>query len=132
MNPQLITGITGGIDTNIDIIPNDNFVYVLPPNGDTSAASSEAFDNYIEETNNKIIDKSVKRKKFTHSTQSSFNDTQSYAEEMLKIEKEKLRIKKSKIQLMKINLLLKIKELENRGINLTEVKLQINEICDEF
>jgi hypothetical protein len=51
---------------------------------------------------------------------------------MLKIEKGKLQLKKSKLQLIKLNLLLKVKDLEKRGIDVKEESLRLSRICDNI
>jgi hypothetical protein len=126
INPQLITGIKGGFDTEIEFDSIEDTANDFSIIREDSSTPTDDFNEY-----NQLITISQTPKQ-TSKRKQSITCTQTYAEEMLKLEKEKLELKKKKIKLMKINLILKAKDLENRGLDVSQELLELSETCDNI
>lgn len=130
INPQLITGIKGGLDTDIEFISNESADLSLTI--ENSTTSEEAFNEYHELITISQTPK-YSNKKRNQLVDSSFtNCTQTFVEDVIKLEKEKLELKKKKLHLIRIDLKLKAKELESRGIKVSQELEEISQFYNEL
>ncbi len=127
INPQLIEGITGGIDTEfVDSFDESNNTIEILSVEDMTVDSTLVRES--KDNSNEVKSKPNKRKFISSNENIEIN---SLSEKMVGIENEKINLKKIKLNLVKIKLNLKIKELNSNGIDTTEESEQLKTIIIE-